>query len=133
SLPSRFTGEYVNYIAYFLFHVDSLITAYMDELNFIGRNEIPPTNPYLVLVTETGEPRFPLLLGVELALGKAFACLSVNALTYFQNEIILSSTVVHNALIEILTSADGIAGLINVESCDYPLLTDRARIISIDY
>ncbi|MDX1995667.1 MAG: hypothetical protein SF029_25010 [bacterium] len=73
------------------------------------------------------------LLSVIVVVGLKYVQIRIGAVASSQNDLLRYSMAVHEAMTDILARAQGIAGLIDVESYDLLLLTNPSRIIRIDF
>jgi hypothetical protein len=129
--PPRYygAGSFGFYTA-LLFQVDGAITAHLNRSAAFYKD----FNPEEHLIIVDGTKYFPLgWLGVSVGIGESYACLWIGAAGGSQNDLFRFSTSFHNAMLNLLKAANGIAGLINVESYNNLLLADTSRIIRLDF
>ncbi|MEZ4670310.1 MAG: hypothetical protein R3E39_20580 [Anaerolineae bacterium] len=112
-----------------LFPADDVIAAYIN-----ANNELVGSGTDRQ-VTIDGITHYPVgYLSIIIATGTKFGEITISSVVSSQNQVILCSPSLHASLINILTSANGVAGLINNDGAyDNLLLTDTSCVVRIDF
>jgi hypothetical protein len=116
----------VSFDTVLLFKPDAFTTAFEDAYKFLKSSRGLAVRNVVDYVSVG-------LISVIVLVGLKYVEIRIGAVASSQNDLLRYSTVVHEAMTDILVRAQGITGLINVESYDLLLLTDSSRIVCIDF